>query len=177
MANEDTVKQVAELARLQHYKKQEQAFVAFTRGILRDGATRNLHIKNPSDSGVTVDIQEISILPQFLGNTRIHDTFSSAPSGGSDAGIDNLRIGTENGAPDTGEITTNEEVTFTAENTHLDIPIPGGGNGGNAVGDDLEATQPLIDPGREIVIEAENTSGAASPVGIVVVYVERGDLL
>lgn len=176
MANQDTLRQVAELARLQHYKIQEQAFVTFTRGTLADAATRNLHIKNPSDSGVTVDIQQISIVPQFTGNMAIYDSFSSAPSGGSSAGIDNLRMDSANTTPDVGTMTTNEEVTFTESNTHLDIPIPGGGSGGNAIGEQLEATKPLIDPGREIVIEAENTSGASSPVGIVAVYVERSDI-
>jgi len=39
MANQDTLTQVAELARLQHYKIQEQAFVTFTRGTLANDAT------------------------------------------------------------------------------------------------------------------------------------------
>jgi hypothetical protein len=177
MANEDTMKQVAELARLQHYKKREQAFITFPRGSLADTATRNLHIKNPSDSGVTVDVQQISVYPQFTGNIVIYDGFSSAPSGGTDASLDNLRMESGGTTPDTGNITTNEEVTFTESNTHLDIPIPGSGSGGAAIGENLEATKPLIDPGREIVVEAENTSGSTSPVGIVCVYAERGDLV
>lgn len=176
MGNQDTLQQVAELARLQHYKKQQQAFVTFTRGSVADNGTENLHLKNPADSGVTADIQQVTISPQFTGNMAIYDSFSSAPSGGSGTTIDNLRMDSEGGPPDTGHMTTNEAVTFTASNTHLDIPIPGGGSGGNAVGEKLDATQPLVDPGREIVIEAENTSGTSSPVGIVVVYVEREDI-
>lgn len=176
MANQDTVEQVAELARLQHYKIREQAFVTFTRGSIADAATRNLHIKNPSDSGVVVDVQQVSIVPQFTGNMAIYDAFSSAPSGGSAAGIDNLRMDSEGGPPDAGNTTANEEVTFTASGTHLDVPIPGGGSGGAAIGEQLEATKPLIEPGREIVVEAENTSGSSSPVGIVCVYVERSDI-
>ena len=177
MANEDTMKQVAEISRLQHYKKQEQAFITFTRGTVADAATQNLHIKNPADSGVTADIQQVTISPQFTGNMAIYDSFSSAPSGGTSTTIDNLRMDSDNTIPDVGNLTTQEQVSFTEDNTHIDIPIPGGGSGGSAIGGELHATKPLIDPGREIVIEAENTSGASSPVGIVAVYVEREDLI
>lgn len=176
MANQDTLSEVAEVARHQNYKIQEQAFATFTRGDLVNGATQTLHLKNPSDSGVTIDVQQISVVPQFVGNMAIYDNFSSAPSGGLEITVDNLRMDSEGGAPDSGNITANEQVTFTESNTHLDIPIPGGGSGGASIGDQLDATKPLIDPGREIVIEAENTSGAESPVGIICVYAERRDI-
>jgi hypothetical protein len=85
MANQDTLEQVAEVSRLETYKKRELGFTAsFIDTVTSGGGTINMHISNPSDSGVAIDVIAGLISSQFSGEFRAYDSFSSAPTGDFD---------------------------------------------------------------------------------------------
>lgn len=65
----------------------------------------------------------------------------------------------------------NQDVSFTADNQHLEVPTlttqaettsPGSNRG----------TNPIIEPGREIVIEVEDTSTNGGEVSLTLIYYE-----
>jgi hypothetical protein len=180
MANQDTLGQVndkmREASRLELYKQDEMGFVGFVTGtVTANGGTQTLHLKNPSANSNSIDVVRFLVSPQFAGEFAIYDSFSSAPSGGSSVSIDNLKMDAGGGV-DSGNMTMNSGVSFTADGTHLDIPTPGGGNGGNTVGELIEGTEPIIEPGREIVCELTNQSGDDELGGMAIVYLEREDV-
>ncbi|UBF23322.1 hypothetical protein M1M40_gp44 [Halorubrum tailed virus 29] len=186
MANEDTLKQVAEVARLQHYRQREQGFVAsHIYDVPGGGGTVNLFVRNPADSGFVVDVVKESFTSQFKGEFAVYDQFAAggAPSGGTDVGVDNLLMdsGGTNGST-AGGVTVKRGVSFTPEGSpHFQSVIPsgGGGNGGPpaaSVGGAAAGTEPLIEPGREVVYQLQNDATEDSKGSLGIVYLERDDL-
>jgi hypothetical protein len=176
MANEDTLKRVADAsedtALLQQAKRKEEAYVASTRfTVAASGGTANMNVKNPSGSGINANIRGFLVRTQFEGIVDVFDKFSTAPSGGTGNGIDNLLLDSD-GSDDSGQVTVATNVTFTGSNTHVQDVIPSGGPGGNIGGESMAPT-PVIEPGREIVIEVTNQSGSNDEAAITVIYVEE----
>jgi len=177
MANEDTLNRMSEVARLQHFKAKEQAFVASIATSVTSGATINMQLSNPSDSGVSLDVSQFLFSSQFKGQFKIYDRFSTAPSGGSTVGIDNLLMDSGGNGVDTGTATVNSGVTFTPSGTpHFNSVLPGGGVGGTGTGGAGVGTEPIIEPGRDVVLELQNDATDTAPGSIGVVYLEREDL-
>jgi hypothetical protein len=177
MANGDTLKRVRDADEenviLEQAKRVERGFVAtFREEVAANGGTSNLNITNPSDSGVIAYVDAMSVRSQFEGVVDVYDEFSTAPSGGSSGLIDNLLLDSDGGPADTGNMTVRSNVSFTSSGTHVIDILPSGGPGGK-IGGQTTATEPIIEPGREIVIQATNQSGAADDVAFFVVYLEE----
>lgn len=153
-------------------RRGSEAFTVFNKASVSSSGSINLHIKNPNGSGVSVDVRTFSVSSQFKGEFDVFDEFSSAPSGGSDAGIDNLLMDTEGGPADVGDAQANIGVSFTESGTHFGAALPSGGAGGQ-VGGALAGTEPVIEPDREIVIQLTN-DGSESGIGSIgVVFAEE----
>lgn len=183
MANEDTASRTRiaseENSRVEIYKQREQGFVAsfIDTDVASNGGTINMQITNPSDSGFDIDVVKFLFTSQFKGQFAVYDQFSSAPSGGSSVPVDNLLMdsGGDNGST-AGGVTINRGVNFTsADSPHYDAVLPTGGMGANTGGGAGTATEPLIEPGREIVLELTNNSTSNAPGSLGVVYLERDD--
>jgi hypothetical protein len=160
------------LARFPRRREAEQGYVApVIDTVAASGGTLNIHLENPTDKTV-IDVEKFIINPEFKGRVDIYDSFSSAPTGGDGVGVDNLRMDEAGNGSDGGDMAAAKDVSYTADSTHLPAAIPGGGSGAQAVGEQLEATAPLIDPGREIVVEITNESDTAQTASIAVVYTE-----
>jgi len=180
MANEDTLARVAradeELARLELAKQEERAFVvSYLADVSSGGGTITVQLRNPADSGFDVDVVQSVFSSQFAGQFAIYDTFDSAPANGTELTVDNLLLdsGGTNG-PTQGGVVTTHSVEFTPSGTpHLRTVLPSGGVGGGSTGGSLLGSEPLIEPGREIVLELENDSNNTNPGSIGVVYIER----
>lgn len=157
---------------LEQAKRAEAAHIASERSsVTASGGVFTLHLSNPEGSGVDANVQRIKITSQFEGVIDVWDTFTSAPSGGTAATIDNLLLDSnqDNGM---GQIDVLTGVSFTGENPHYQSVLPSGGPGGS-FGGQLEEGAPLIEPGREIVVEVTNQSGSDDDAAITVVYVEE----
>lgn len=183
MANEDTAKRTAkaneENSRLELYKQREQAFTAsfIEAEIPSGGGTIDMQIANPAESGFDIDVINFIFTSQFKGQFAVYDQFSSSPTGGTEVAVDNLLMDTggENGST-AGGVTINRGVTFTESGSpHFEAVLPSGGMGANTTGGEGTATEPLIEPGREIVMELTNTSSSAADGCLGVVYLERSD--
>lgn len=153
-------------------KRDERAYVASTRfTVTASGGTANMQLQNPSGSGFNANVRSFVVRTQFEGTVDVWDQFSTAPSGGSGNGIDNLLMDSE-GADDFGNMNVATNVTFTGSNTHIEDVIPSGGPGGKIGGESMAPT-PIIEPGREIVIDVTNDSGADNDAAITILYVEE----
>lgn len=155
-------------------KREEKSYVAFHHSdtVPSGGGTINLHVANPSDSGVSLDIEKFAISSQFKGQYAIFDGFSTAPSGGSGNGIDNLLLDSA-GTDDTGNATITANVDFTADGTHFRQTLASGGQGAGTIGGEGTGTEPIIEPDREVVIQLQNDSSSDNPGSIGVVYSEE----
>lgn len=163
-------------ATLQRLKHKEEARIASERAtVTASGGTFNLQFSNPSDSGRNVNVISIRVTTQFEGVIDVWDTFTTAPSGGTTATIDNLLLDTEqeNGM---GVVDANTDVSYTGDDQHYVSVIPSGGPGG-ANGGELVEGAPLVEPGREFVVEVENQGGSDGEAAISVVYVEEDTAL
>lgn len=159
---------VRRLASFDRRRADERGFVAYTIGtVTSGGGTITLHLQNDT-TDTSAEVEEFIISPQFTGRVNIYDSFSTAPNSGTTVTIDNLLMD-EGGGIDTGNMTANENVSFTADGTHIAVATPGGGSGGNSIGSDIEGTRPIIEPGREIVVELvnETTEDGLGSVGVV----------
>lgn len=147
------------------------AFIGYTTAsVPASGGTITLHLENPTDNRM-IDVHNLIITTQFEGQYWIYDVFDGDVTG-SEVTTDNLRLDEMNGAPDSGNMNMNNGVTFTATGTHFHESVPSGGPGGN-MGGKSTGPEPLIGPGREIVIELQNDSGSDNMGTIGIVYSER----
>lgn len=153
-------------------KYDERGFVTTAYASVASNGTLNLHLKNPSDSNTEAFLKNIVITTQFQGNMEIYDGFSTAPNSGTNVSTQNLLMDTAGGTPDTGNLTSNKNVSFTADSTHLKTVIPSGGQGQSQVGGFATGTDPILQPDRELVVEITNTSSASNPGSINIIYRE-----
>lgn len=164
------------IVRFLNARDSEQAFVTSHRftTITSGGGTANFHLKNPSDSGHNIDIHAVAIPTHFKGHLEIFDTFDSGPSGGTAVGIDNLRMGSDNGTPDSGSMEAYHSATFSATNTHWTSDIEGGQiAGAGSIGGTAAATEPIIEPGREIIYQITNDGDTDESGSVGIVYSEQ----
>lgn len=151
--------------------KSDDAFIVSEVSSVTSGSTFNVHLKNPSDSDVVLWAADIRISSDGSYIGRVHDGFSSAPTGGSVAEIQAIRLDAQN-VNNNGNADANTSVSFTADSTHA-VGVSGGGGGGVTIGGSNTHTTLAIESGREIVVEVENTSASENNYGISIVYYER----
>lgn len=159
-------------ARLELEKRNENGQIISHREEVAAGATVNVHLENPSDSGVDANVVSMQISTIFQATFDVYDGFSTAPSGGTSTTPDNLLMDSDdaNGA---GAMNTNVNVSYTSSKTHLEGVVPSGGQGNNQVGGAMNGTTPLIEPGREIVLELTNESSSAGFGAVGLVWTEE----
>lgn len=171
-----TVDNLNPLVRFYNRRDQEKGFVVGTgpTTATSGGGTFNLHLANPTDSGVNLEVESFIIDTQFRGQYTIYDSFDTDPSGGTTLTIDNLRMDSANSVPDSGIAEANQDVTYTpaTDGTHFAGVLPSGGGEGSGIGTmggHAAGTEPIIEPGREIVIMVQNdsTNDRSGSVGIV----------
>lgn len=150
--------------------KDDEAFIVSELFSLASGSTGNVHIKNPSTSSATLWIADITISGDSAFVARVHDGFSSAPSGGTSAAIQALLLDSESVDND-GEAIANRNVSYTSSSQHA-VGVSGGGGSGSTVGGTREHALIAIEPGRELVVDVENTASNAGDYAISIVYVE-----
>lgn len=162
------------LRRLSRYirrRDNEEVYLGFnTTTVTSGGGTINIHLENRTSDRV-IDVHDLIITSQFEGQFAIYDRFESV-SGGSNIIIENLYMDEGNGGPDSGNMSMASDVSFTDTGTHFREAIPSGGPGGSMGGTGIE-TEPLIDPGRQIVVELQNDTANAGLGTVAVIYSER----
>lgn len=161
-------------AQFEKARQEERAHVVSNReDVAASGGTSNIHFANPSGNHKEYHVHSFILVTQFRGQVTIYDTFSSAPTGGTSLTVDNLRMDTEdvNGM---GTANANSNATYTASGSpHVEAVIPSGGEGGNTIGGQIQATSPIIEPGREIVIQVTNSTSTSRPASLGVIYSEQ----
>lgn len=135
------------------------------------GATQNIHLKNPENSGKQFWVMNATVSSDGPYTAEIHDTFNAAPSGGSDLQIQNVLLDSE-GDINEGTGVANASVDFDASGTHA-VGVGGGGAGGNASGSLITHPPVVIQEKREIVLQAENTGSGANNYGLMILYHEK----
>lgn len=135
------------------------------------GDTTTLHLQNPEGSGVTGVFSLLNSTPAAPSTAYVYDRFSSAPTGGTESDIMNVRMDTEGGAADVGELVANAGVTFTAESTHASRVL-GGGQGSGSIGASANMPVFALEPGREIVLEVEKRTNDGDDVSITARWFE-----
>lgn len=155
-----------------YYAKSERAFkVSEELTNTSQGDTTNLHVANPAGSGVTGVFTPIMAEAADRSYARVYDSFSTAPSGGNSADVQNVLMDASGGAPDTGGLTAKTDVSFTESSTHISRLV-GSGVGGNSLGGAENLPVLALEPGREIVIEVEKLGTGNNQVPITARWYE-----
>lgn len=154
-------------------RRNERGYVAFApaTSVAADG-TYNLHLANPADSGITIDTRGILIGTHFEADVDVWDSFSTAPSGGTTEAVENLLLDSSGGT-DSGSMEVASDVSFTGDGRHISVVVGGGGAGAQTIGGAADLTNPIIEPGREIVVEVTDTSGNGGRASIAIIYHEE----
>lgn len=155
-----------------YFSRAERAFIVseeYTNS--STGETATMTLSNPSGSGVTAIFSPIQPSAAVRSYVRVYDEFSTAPSGGGDAGVQNVLLDAAGGAPDTGEVTASRGDTFTASDTHVSETIAGG-TGATAIGSARDMPVLALEPSRTIVVEVEKLASGPDPVTITARYFE-----
>lgn len=139
-----------------------------------NGGAANLHLANPDGNDRSVIVESLRVSSSQRSTVRLWDSFSSSPTDGSTATIDNLLMDS-GGGTDEGSMNANTGVTFTGDNTHA-VQVIGGGQGGNALGATAQAETFVIEPNREIVVEVTNNSSNAADMTLTAVFFEIGEV-
>lgn len=162
------------MTELERAKRNDRAFVAsYTTTVSKD-ATTTMHIKNPSDSGHTLDIHMLDISTQFSGFFTVYDAFTTAPSGGDALTPQSMLMDTDADAT-TSTMEVNKNVTFNPDDYHSTGVFATGGKTSKG-GARLDAEHPIVEPGREIVVEVTNTSTDANDASIAATFVESSEV-
>lgn len=159
------------------YRKiqRDEAFVISEVSSLVGDASYNVRLKNPEDSDKTIWVVDISVSSDGPYIANIHDGFSESPSGGSSVEIQSMLLDTER-VNNNGVAIAEQGVSFTSNSTHA-VGV-GGGSGPStnmAFGAGTSHAAMAIEPGREIVVDVENTSSSENNYGISIVYYEKND--
>lgn len=134
-----------------------------------DGGTNNVHFRNPSGTGKTAIIVDVTASTQFEGKATIYEDFDSTTDGTS-VTIQNIVMDTNKDLNE-GVMEAFTDSTFTGEVRHSSIVFGGGaeketvGGGGNL---------PLIsvEPDRELVVELLNDSANIETATLLITYFE-----
>lgn len=135
------------------------------------GGTTNIHVKNPSGSDTDLFVATVTVNGDGAFIARLHDDFSSAPSGGTSTEIQNLLMDTEKDSTDNGVAEVAQDVSFTSSSEHA-VGVGGGGQGSSSVGMSVEHVTSIMEPDREIVLEVENTTTAEQNYSLTIAWAQ-----
>ncbi len=159
------------ITQLEQAKRRDRAFiVSHTATVPKTTGTTNLHIKNPSDNTRTLQVHGLNIATQFPGFYTVYDRFSTAPSGGTSLTPQSMLMDTD-ATPTTSVMVTNKNVTFSGNDYHSTEVFAAGGKTVKS-GSMAQAEHPLIEPGRELVVELTNTSTDANDASVALTFCE-----
>lgn len=149
-----------------------QSFVAYHVTTVSSGGTTSLQLSNPTESGLTADVVNVNRYAEFSGDFRILDEFADPPTGGTDNDEDSMLMDS-GGIVDDSEMTIATDPTYTESGEpHWEWPTEATGQGANRRPGDGGATQPLVEPGRDVVYEFSNTSTDSGRCAVSVVFDE-----
>jgi len=172
-------------ARFQKAKREERLYTTTATAseaggnlVSSNGGTLNLALENPSDSGKSFEVAAFIPSANFAGWFRVYDAFDSGPSGGSSVTVDNVLMDTAN-TNGTSTMNARQGVTFTPDSSddpHIETLFESGGTPSNQISGGARTDNPIVEPGRTIVAEAENTSGSTEPASVAVVFAEFNEV-
>jgi len=149
----------------------DRGFVTFAIGEVPVDGTLNLTLTNPT-ADRSLDVLSIDYTAIFDGEFTIYDSFDAAPSGGTALSPDSLLLD-ENGAQTDTAMTVLEDATFTSDgDPHLQRPTTASGVGPNRQGTTGAFGDPLLEPGRSVVVELSNTDTDPGVASIAIEYAE-----
>lgn len=172
----NTRPEVTDASRFDKAITEERAFIATTDivTVASGGGTLTLTLENPSGSGVTAVVVESPVTTAVAADLELFDGFSTNPSGGTDAGIDNLLLDS-GGGTDSGNMNARSGDTFTATNTQ-DAAVLGGGQGGQVVGGARGTSTFYIEPDRRVVFQVTNDTNNDGEMSISLIWFERSEV-
>lgn len=110
---------------------------------------------NPAGSDTTAVFDLTRATPSARHMIRVYDAFDTPPPAGDAAGIENVLMDSAGGGPDVGEVTTAVNPAYTPSgDPHISEAV-GSGVGAPATGGRADVPILALEPGREIVFEAE----------------------
>lgn len=119
------------------------------------GDTSTLFVENPAGSGVTAVFSRLIGNPSAKSYVRVYDAFDADPSGGAAVDVENnLLDSSGEGEFDSGSITVQRGVSFTATNTFTSS-ITGGGVGEGTHSGRASMDPVMLEPGRRMLVEVE----------------------
>jgi len=159
------------MTKLEQAKRKDRAFVvSYTDTVAKTTGTTNLHIKNPSSNTRSLTIHTLNIATQFPGFYTVYDSFSTAPTGGTALEPQSLLMDSDATAT-VSVMEANKNATFSGNDYHTTEVFATGGKTAKA-GGSVDAEHPIIEPGREMVIEVTNTSVDDNDASIFAVFCE-----
>jgi len=149
----------------------DRGFVTFVVGDVPAGETLSLALSNPT-ADRSIDILDVDYSALFDGEFTIYDSFSSAPSGGTALSPDSLLLD-ENGSQTDTAMTAVRDATFTSDgDPHFRRPTTAAGVGNDPSGTEGIFGDPVVEPGRSIVVELANQNSSTGVAGIGIQYAE-----
>ena len=159
------------MTQLERAKRKNRAFVvSYTDTVSDDGGTTNLHLSNPSENNRSLHVHTMNITSTFAGFYTVYDTFTADPSGGTALSPQTLLVDSSDTDAQT-IMAANKNVTHNGDDYHSTEVFTSGGRR-SRTGSAVDAEHPIVEPGREIVIEVTNTSNQAGDASIFVTFCE-----
>jgi len=159
------------MTQLERAKRKNRAFiVSYTDTVAKTSGTTNLHIKNPSDNKRSLHVHGLNIATQFPGFYTVYDKFTAGPTGGTPLTPQAL-LADRQATPTTSIIEANKNVTHSGDDYHSTEVFAAGGKTSKS-GGAAKAENPIVEPGRELVIEVTNTSVDNNDASIMLTFSE-----
>jgi len=159
------------MTQLEQAKRKDRAFVvSYTDTVAKTTGTTNMHIKNPSSNTRSLQVHTLNISTQFSGFYTVYDAFSAAPTGGTALTPQSLLMDSD-ATTAVSVMEANKNVTYSGNDYHTTEVFPAGGKTSKS-GAAARGENPIIEPGREMVIEVTNTSVDANDASIFVTFCE-----
>lgn len=159
------------MTQLERAKRKNRAFiVSYTDTVAKDSGTTNLHIKNPSDNERSLHVHGLNVATQFPGFYTVYDTFTAGPTGGTPLTPQAL-LADRQATPTTSIMEANKNVTHSGDDYHSTEVFAAGGKTSKS-GGAAKAENPIVEPGRELVIEITNTSVDDNDASIMLTFCE-----
>lgn len=150
----------------------EQVFTISEQFTVSAGGDVNLHLKNPSGSGETIVLVDVTVSGDTQYTAHLHDEFDSGPSDGTSIEIQANYLDAD-GTNDNGVAVANKNVSYT--NGAATFVAVGGGKGANSLGGEGTLPSMAIAEGREVVVHLSNTSTSEGNYSISLTYFEKND--
>jgi hypothetical protein len=159
------------MTQLERAKRKNRAYiVSYTDTVAKESGTTNLHIKNLGDSERSLHVHGLNVATQFPGFYTVYDRFTAGPTGGTSLTTQAL-LADRQATPTTSIMEANKNVTHSGDDYHSTEVFAAGGKTSKS-GGAAKAENPIVEPGRELVIEITNTSVDANDASIMLTFSE-----